>query len=242
MTLKSMTGFARADGKHGEATWHWEARSVNGRNLDLRLRLPSGFEALEIKAVPATYHNRPERIAPAVARRIRAARGRYRKIFVAYADCGTGGALDRLLAAEQIERLPGAHCYAFFSGVEAFAARAEEDLRAFFLTDFLIRHFRTLIIEGLGLDRHPLLGGRAGRFHDRPDLHAVDLGRGDAEAAAPVPQHGIRLAERVDLGQPLVESGLTGGVHVERIQSRPLLEHLPVLLGIGEELVERRIE
>ena len=50
MTIKSMTGFARADGTHGEISWHWEARSVNGRNLDLRLRLPSGFEALEIKA------------------------------------------------------------------------------------------------------------------------------------------------------------------------------------------------
>lgn len=50
MTLKSMTGFARADGMHGETSWHWEARSVNGRNLDVRLRLPSGFEALEIKA------------------------------------------------------------------------------------------------------------------------------------------------------------------------------------------------
>jgi uncharacterized protein (TIGR00255 family) len=50
MTLKSMTGFARADGVHGETSWHWEARSVNGRNLDLRLRLPSGFDELEIKA------------------------------------------------------------------------------------------------------------------------------------------------------------------------------------------------
>ena len=50
MTLKSMTGFARADGVHGDTSWHWEARSVNGRNLDLRLRLPSGFEGLEIRA------------------------------------------------------------------------------------------------------------------------------------------------------------------------------------------------
>jgi uncharacterized protein (TIGR00255 family) len=50
MTLKSMTGFARADGVHGDTTWHWEARSVNGRTLDLRLRLPSGFDALEIRA------------------------------------------------------------------------------------------------------------------------------------------------------------------------------------------------
>jgi uncharacterized protein (TIGR00255 family) len=50
MTLKSMTGFARADGVHGDTSWHWEARSVNGRTLDLRLRLPTGFERLEIKA------------------------------------------------------------------------------------------------------------------------------------------------------------------------------------------------
>jgi uncharacterized protein (TIGR00255 family) len=50
MTLKSMTGFARADGTHGDTTWHWEARSVNGRNLELRLRLPSGFDGIEIRA------------------------------------------------------------------------------------------------------------------------------------------------------------------------------------------------
>jgi uncharacterized protein (TIGR00255 family) len=49
MTLKSMTGFARADGAHGDTSWHWEAKSVNGRSLDLRLRLPTGFEALEIR-------------------------------------------------------------------------------------------------------------------------------------------------------------------------------------------------
>jgi uncharacterized protein (TIGR00255 family) len=50
MTLKSMTGFARADGVHGDISWYWEARSVNGRSLDLRLRLPSGFDRLEIGA------------------------------------------------------------------------------------------------------------------------------------------------------------------------------------------------
>ena len=50
MTLKSMTGFARADGVHGDVAWHWEVRSVNGRNLELRLRLPTGFEAIEIRA------------------------------------------------------------------------------------------------------------------------------------------------------------------------------------------------
>jgi uncharacterized protein (TIGR00255 family) len=50
VTLKSMTGFARGDGMHGDTSWNWEARSVNGRTLDLRFRLPTGFEALEIRA------------------------------------------------------------------------------------------------------------------------------------------------------------------------------------------------
>ncbi len=117
----------------------------------------AGRQDIDIKAIPATWHNRPERIAPAVARRIAWARPRYTKIFVAYADCGTAGELDRLLDREGIERLPGAHCYAFFSGVEAFAARADEDMRSFFLTDFLVRHFQSLIVRGLGIDRHPEL-------------------------------------------------------------------------------------
>ena len=112
---------------------------------------------IDIKAIPATYHNRPEKIASAVKRRITWARSRYEHIFVAYADCGTGGDLDRLLEQEQVERLPGAHCYAFFSGVDAFAARGDEDMRSFFLTDFLVRQFQTLVIRGLGLDRHPEL-------------------------------------------------------------------------------------
>ena len=117
----------------------------------------AGRGDIDIKAIPATYHNRPEKIAPAVARRIAWARSRYDHIFVAYGECGTGGELDKLLAREQIERLPGAHCYAFFTGVDAFAARGDADMASFFLTDFLTRHFQSLVIRGLGLDRHPEL-------------------------------------------------------------------------------------
>ena len=115
----------------------------------------AGRDDIDIKAIPATYHNRPEKIAPAVARRIAWARPKYDRIFVAFGDCGTGGELDKLLQGEGVERLPGAHCYAFFSGVEAFAARGDEDMTSFFLTDFLVRHFQSLVIRGLGLDRHP---------------------------------------------------------------------------------------
>lgn len=117
----------------------------------------NGLDGIVVRAVPASYHNRPEKIVPAVARLITAARGRYQRIFVAYGDCGTGGDLDRLLAAEGIERLPGPHCYAFYSGVAAFEAHSERDLTSFFLTDFLARQFDQLVIEGLGLDRHPEL-------------------------------------------------------------------------------------
>jgi hypothetical protein len=123
----------------------------------LALLPPERFPAIHLRCLPASLHNRPERIAPAVRAALAEAAGRYHRIFVAYADCGTGGALDAVLAEAGAERLPGAHCYAFFTGVEAFACAGEADMRSFFLTDFLARHFETLIWEGLGLDRHPAL-------------------------------------------------------------------------------------
>jgi hypothetical protein len=116
-----------------------------------------GLDHIALRCLPATLHNRPERIPPAVQAAIHAARGRYERIFVAYADCGTGGALDRVLEEEGVARLPGAHCYAFYTGVEKFAASGDADMRSFFLTDFLARQFQALVIEPLGLDRHPEL-------------------------------------------------------------------------------------
>jgi Protein of unknown function (DUF1638) len=115
------------------------------------------FATVDVRAVPAIFHNRPEKIAPAVALLIDRYRDRYAHIFVAYAECGTGGALDAVLAARGVERLAGAHCYAVFSGADRFAAPAETDMRSFFLTDFLARHFHRLVIQSLGLDRHPEL-------------------------------------------------------------------------------------
>jgi hypothetical protein len=115
------------------------------------------WEAFDIQCLPAIWHNRPERIAPGVRQKIRENRQRYRRIFVLYGDCGTGGELDRVLAEEGIERIEGPHCYAFFSGNAAFARREEEDMTAFFLTDYLARHFDKLIWEGLGLHHHPEL-------------------------------------------------------------------------------------
>ena len=112
--------------------------------------------AIEIAAIPALYHNRPEKIAPAVREKLQAFSSQYEQIFVAYADCGTGGDLDKVIEEFNAERLPGAHCYAFLSGVDAFAER-DDDMTSFYLTDFLVRQFDSIIMKGLGLDRHPEL-------------------------------------------------------------------------------------
>jgi hypothetical protein len=117
----------------------------------------SRLRAVDLRALPAGLHNRPREIAPAVARLLAENAGTYEKVFVAYGDCGTGGELDRVLAVHGAERLPGAHCYQFFSGLEAFEASTDRDLTSFFLTDFLTRQFDALVVRGLGLDRHPEL-------------------------------------------------------------------------------------
>jgi len=112
---------------------------------------------IDLHCLPATLHNTPDRIPAAVRAAIQAARPRYQRIFVGYADCGTGGELDRVLGDEAASRLPGPHCYAFFSGTYAFLAAGDRDMRSFFLTDFLARQFQALVMEPLGLDRHPEL-------------------------------------------------------------------------------------
>jgi hypothetical protein len=121
------------------------------------LRRASGWDLLDVRCLPAELHNRPERIPDAVRELIRESRDRYRSIFVAYGDCGTGGLLDNVLQEEGVERIPGAHCYEFFATAPVFAALAEAEPGTFYLTDFLLRHFERLVIRGLGLDKHPEL-------------------------------------------------------------------------------------
>ena len=110
---------------------------------------------LDVACLPAKLHNEPQKIPDAVREKIRASRDRYARIMVVYADCGTGGLLDKICEEEGVTRIEGPHCYSFFSGNEAFAARSDDDMTAFFLTDYLARHFDKLIWEGFGLDRHP---------------------------------------------------------------------------------------
>ncbi len=124
----------------------------------LTIKEQQGLAHLAVTCLPAKLHNRPQQIPEAVRAKIREARQNgYDQILVAYADCGTAGGLDKVLKEEGAERIGGPHCYAFFSGNKSFEARADEDFNCFFLTDFLVRHFDRLVIQGLGLDRHPEL-------------------------------------------------------------------------------------
>jgi hypothetical protein len=112
---------------------------------------------MRVQCIPAKIHNTPEQIPSAVREIIHRARGEYDAIFVAFADCGTGGLLDTVIAEEKVERLPGAHCYEFFAGTDAFAAMSEEEPGTFYLTDFLARHFDRIILSELGIKDHPEL-------------------------------------------------------------------------------------
>jgi hypothetical protein len=121
------------------------------------LRRSGPLAHVTLRCLDAALHNRPERIAPAVDAALAQHRAEFAHIFVAYADCGTGGELDRVLERHGVQRLPGAHCYELYAGAEVFAALHEAELGTFYLTDFMVRHFDRLVRVGLGLDRHPQL-------------------------------------------------------------------------------------
>lgn len=126
-------------------------------NEVLALKEINGLSHLSLTCLPASYHNTPDRIPDALRDKITESRQQFDKIFVAYGDCGTGGMIDTLLEEEGVERIGGAHCYAFFAGLEAFEALHLEQPGTFYLTDFLVRHFDSLIIKGMGIDRFPEL-------------------------------------------------------------------------------------
>jgi hypothetical protein len=118
----------------------------------------NGLSHVDLICLPAILHNHPEKIVPGLEKAIVEARSEgFDRIFLAYADCGTGGAIDRLCEKEGVARLAGPHCYSFFVGNEVFAKKWDDDLSAFFLTDFLARQFEAFVVEPLGLDRHPEL-------------------------------------------------------------------------------------
>jgi hypothetical protein len=167
------------------------------------LALTRDLPAVKVEAVDARLHMRPALIADAVmakAAKVRARYGQDVRIFVAYADCGTNGALDAVLAREGIERIPGAHCYEFYAGSAAYAALQEEELGTFYLTDFLARQFESLVLVGLGLDRHPeLLPDYFGSYRRLVYLAQTDDPGLEAKARAAADRLGLAF-ERRDTG------------------------------------------
>jgi hypothetical protein len=156
------------------------------------LRRANGWDNLDVQCLPAELHNEPQRIPERVRTAIRAARGRYRTIFVAYADCGTGGRLDAVLQEEGVERIAGAHCYEFFATSAQFEQLCEAEPGTFYLTDFLVRHFERLVVPTLGIDRHPQLIGEYFRNYKR----VVYLAQTHSE---PVIAAARQIAERLGL-------------------------------------------
>lgn len=123
----------------------------------LALKKLNHWDHLDLHCLPANLHMWPQRIPDAVAEAVERLRSRYERVFVVYADCGTGGQLQARCAELGVEMIEGPHCYSFFSGNDEFAKIAEDEFTAFYLTDFLARQFDAFVWRPMGFDRHPEL-------------------------------------------------------------------------------------
>jgi hypothetical protein len=159
----------------------------------------NGLTHITLTCLPAILHNSPQKIPGAIRDAIRAARAAgHRRIAIGYADCGTGGLLDKVCAEEGVERIGGPHCYAFYSGNAAFLARGDADMDVFFLTDFLARQFNSFVVEPLGLDRHPeLRDAYFGNYRRLVYLAQAEDPELDAKARAAASRLGLAFEKRV---------------------------------------------
>jgi len=155
----------------------------------------NGLAHVDLTCLPAILHNTPERIHTALEDAIVTNRDHYQKVFVAYADCGSGGKIAEVCARHGAEMLEGPHCYSFFDGNTAFAAR--DEATTFYLTDFLTRQFEAFVIRPLGLDRHPeLRDAYFGNYETLVYLAQTDDPALDAKARAAAERLGLAYARR----------------------------------------------
>lgn len=112
---------------------------------------------IELSCLPAVFHNHPRQIVPAVERIAVAALARGQRVAVAYADCGTYGALDGLCGRLGLRRLPGLHCFDLFAGEDRLRSLFASESGTYLLTDFSVRAFQRTVVAELGLDRYPQL-------------------------------------------------------------------------------------
>jgi hypothetical protein len=172
------------------------------------LKRSYGWTHLRLRCLDAKLHNNPREIPQRVRDAIRDSRADFEEIFVAYADCGTGGALDDVLEKEGVERLPGAHCYQFFAGSARFSQLASAEPGTFYLTDFLARNFERLVIAPLGLDEHPDLRDAYFGNYTRLVYLSQTLDAGLVQAARQAADRLALAFEHVHCGYGELESGL----------------------------------
>ena len=117
----------------------------------------NNWDNVRLQCLNADLHNTPKILPKKIKETIDTNLNDYSKIFLAYADCGTGGLIDLILKDYDIERLDGAHCYEFYSGSSVFKELSEKEIGTFYLTDFLVKNFDRLVIDGLGIQKYPSL-------------------------------------------------------------------------------------
>jgi uncharacterized protein DUF1638 len=174
----------------------------------LALTGQAALSHIEVKFLPAALHNTPGEIPGAVESAIADMAARCDRVVVGYADCGTAGGLDAVLARYGATRLPGAHCYAFYAGVEDFADLHEAEPGTFYLTDYLARQFETLVYGPLGLNAHPeLLADYFGNYTRLMYLAQTEDDRLTEKAEIAAQKLGLRF-ERRFVGTAAVEKVL----------------------------------
>jgi hypothetical protein len=110
---------------------------------------------LAVHSLPAGLHNSPREIAPAAEQLAASLKAAGAQVALAYADCGSYGALDELCERLGLARLPGLHCYDIFAGPDRIKAAFDTEPGTYLLTDFLVESFARSVLVPLGLDRHP---------------------------------------------------------------------------------------
>ncbi len=180
----------------------------------IQLKRMNDWAAVEVRCLPADLHNRPERIAPALEKVLETAAAEYDRVVIGYADCGTGGGIDRVADRFGAVRIPGAHCYEFYAGQREFRDLADAEVGTFYLTDYLARNFQRLVVRGMGIEKHPelksMLFGNYRKLVYLAQQPTAELERSAREAA-----------EFLELEYARVDTGLSvlGGT------LQPLLEH-----------------
>jgi hypothetical protein len=178
--------------------------------IALREQLGITDDAMVLHCLPAELHNRPGQIAPRVDAFLSEHRHKYSRVLLGYGDCGTGGALDKVLERHEAARLPHAHCYEFFAGTPRFAQITEAEIGSYFVTDFLVRHFDRLVWEGLGLHNRPeMVGTYFGNYRDLVYLAQTDTPELQAKAQDAAQRLGLKYVHHKvgygDLAEAIAE-------------------------------------